>query len=147
MSSEQHEIVVEIKSIITGKTKVYKFVPLKRKEAAEVFHNTLLAILSVIGSTSQETGSSSLQTIMQALKGIDFVTFWSLAEKLLRFVIIDNEEIVDINETDYFRDNPEELYQAVFHAVLKNYPGVFGKIQGVIGDSNPLKDLTDLVKK
>lgn len=146
MQPEKHEIVVDIKSFITGETKVYKFVPLKRKEAAEVFHNTLLAILSVVGNSTTEKESSGLQSIMAALKGIDFETFWSLAEKLLAFVIIDNEEIKDINETDYFNENPEELYLAVFHAILSNYPSVFGKLQGILKDSIPLKEMNDLLK-
>jgi hypothetical protein len=147
MQPEQHEVTVDIKSFISGKTKKYKFVPLKRKEAAEVFHTVLLSVISIIGSSASKDGKDSVQTVMVALRGIDFVTFWLLAEKLLKFVIIDNEEIADINETDYFTDNPEELYLAVFHAVLINYPKVFGKLQGIIRDSIPLKEINDLLNK
>ena len=135
MQPEQHEIVVDIKSFITGETRVYKFVPLKRKQAAKVFHNTLFAILSTLSGVS-----SNKDSLSSALNNLDFDTFWSLAEDLLQFVIIDNEEI-DINDTDYFEDKPEELYLAVYHAVIKNWPGVFGKIQEVMKDSNFLKKL------
>jgi hypothetical protein len=126
--TKPNDIVVQAQTL-TGK-KEYRFVPLKRKDAACVFHNTLLTLVSALADVSgQVSAEDRTAAFLRALKTLDFDTLWALAEKLLRFSILDNEEIKDINETEYFDEKPEELYLAVFHAIVENYPGFFGKIR------------------
>jgi len=131
--SRQRDIKVTIKTLDGEKN--YNFIALKRKDAAEVFHSTLITIVSAIAEISKaKNDSDRTAAIFRAVKLLDFDTFWSLAEKLLKFVVIDDVEIKDINETDYFEENPEELYLAVFHAILENYPKVFIKLREKLKD-------------
>jgi hypothetical protein len=108
--------------------KEYNFVALTRREAMEVFHGALTAVLSIVS----ELGSGDFG----ALKKLDFDTIWSLAEKLLQFAILDGVEIEDLNETEYFDDHPDELYLAVFHAVRLNWPDIFEKVKNVLSGSD-----------
>jgi hypothetical protein len=108
--------------------KEYIFVALTRREAMEVFHGTLTTVLSVL----PELGSGDFG----ALKKLDFDTIWSLAEKLLRFAILDGVEIEDLNETEYFDDHPDELYLAMAQAVRMNWPDIFEKAKNALSGSD-----------
>lgn len=112
--------------------KEYIFCALVRKDAARVFHNTLTTLISAVADVAVSKGESQTDAVFKAIKTLDFDTVWDLAEVLLRFAILDGEEIQDLNETDYFTDRPEELYLAVFHAVMLNYPKVFLKLGEVV---------------
>jgi hypothetical protein len=97
-----------------------------------VFHNTLTTLVSAVADVAVNKGESQTDAVFKAVQTLDFDTVWDLAEVLLRFAILDGEEIQDLNETDYFTDRPEELYLAVFHAVMLNYPKVFLKLREVV---------------
>ena len=133
------DLKVKIKNF-SGEEKEFNFVALTRKNAMNVFHDSISAILSAIAEINEDSKDVS---VFKALKAIDFDMFWSLAEKLLKHVIINGQEITDINETDYFDDNPEEMYLAVYHAIRLNYPKVFSKVQRALKGSIPL----DLMEK
>ena len=136
------DLKVKIKNF-SDEEKEYNFVALTRKEAMNVFHDSISAILSVIAEIND---TSNEMSIFKALKAVDFDTFWGLAEKLLKCVLINDAEIRDINQTDYFDENPEEMYLAVYHAIRLNYPNVFSKVQRVLSGFIPL-DLLEKTEK
>lgn len=134
------DLVARIKGL-DGVEKEYRFVPLTRRDAVQVFHESLQVILRAISGASGalQVDKTSLRksTIepLKALEGlsrVDFETVWALAEKLLAWVVIDGETFEDINQTDYFGDNPDEIYLAVYHAVSLNYPKVFSGLPGLL---------------
>jgi len=112
---------------LKGEVKKVDLVPLKRKEAAEIFHNTLAAILVSISSDSKNP-------LPDILKTLDFNKLWDMGTKILRFAFINNEEIKSLDETDYFERNPEEFYIILFHGIKANFPDFFS-------------NMTDLLKK
>ena len=130
---QRHQRTIKVKTLEGEKE--YNFVLLKRKEAAEVFHNTLLVVAGAF-SELVKADKSKPEDLLIAMKTFDFDTLWSLAEKLLRGVMIDGSEIGDLEETSYFEEQPEELYIAVWHGIQVNYPKVFSKIrERLIGSS------------
>ena len=135
----------EIKIVITcldGTKKNYNMMPLKRKEAVQVFHRVLQNVLGVLAQAGQSDGAT-MTDLFSALKTIEFEDFWWMAEKILKFVVVDNQEIRDINDTDYFVDNIDELYLAVFHGILENYPKVFFQFKGLLNGLQLRKVMTD----
>jgi hypothetical protein len=130
MLKKAADATVEIKTL--EGTKKYAFQLLTRRDAAEVFHNSIQTILKAIAGVdlgAMQKGDVSVDSLVKGLSSVDFDTVWGLGEKLLRFVQIDGEEIADINESDYFGENPEELYLAIVYAVKVNYPKVFSKLR------------------
>lgn len=135
MSDPRTSIQFTIKNL-EGKEKKYFLQPLRRKDAAFVAHTFLRSLLKGLSGVTAKGGGQA--ALLQALSDIDFDLLWGMAEVLLRYSTIkqgkDNPiiEIEDLNETDYFERNPEELYMAVFNGVKENYPEVFTKVRGVL---------------
>jgi hypothetical protein len=123
--------------------KEYVFCALVRKDAARVFHNTLSAVVSAVAGISASSDEDKADAVFKAINTLDFDTLWGLAEVLLKFAILDGESIEDLNDTDYFNERPEELYLAVFHAVLLNWPSVLLKVREALSGSG----LPDQLKK
>lgn len=139
MSDPRTSIQFTIKNL-EGKEKKYFLQPLRRKDAAFVAHNFLRALLKGLSGINQRKMKGDGQAaLLQALSDIDFDLLWGLAEVMLRYSTIkqgkDNPiiEIEDLNETDYFDENPEELYLAVFNGIKENFPKVFTKVRGLLG--------------
>lgn len=115
------------------------FIPLKRKEAAEIFHKSISTAIGIVQEgflgvdfkSELEIGMA----IAKGLKAIDFELFWSIAERVLKFAIINGKEITDLNTTEYFEKHPEELYLATFHAIKENFPGVFFQLAAGLSGS------------
>jgi hypothetical protein len=134
-------IVVKMKTL-TGE-KDLQLVPLKRKDAAEVFHTTLITLVSTVAEISK-TRSDDDRTfaLFKAVEQVEFSKIWGLADKLLANAIIDGVEIKSMDETDYFEQNPLDLYVAVTYAIIENWPDFFGKLRQGISDL----DLSEKVK-
>ena len=127
----RHNIQFTIKNI-SGDEKVYNLLPLKRKEAAWVAHTFLRTLLRSLSDIINKGGQEAL---FDALASIDFSTIWRLGGILLKNAEIRCPDrivrIDDLEECEYFEDNPEELYLAIFHGVKENYPNFFSK--GLLG--------------
>lgn len=119
--------------------KIYKFTPLKARRGQEVFHKTVRVLLGTIGGAIGPDGGT--EKLFGAIADIDFGTIHELARELLtgceikpdpnnlsKFVIID-----DIDSTDYFDDNNEELYIAIYHALRVSYPKSFSRLEKGFG--------------
>ena len=140
---QSSDLKVTIKGF-DGEEKEYVFNKLRGKQAINVFHDSSLLIVPLLlsGLDMQQ----DLSVLAYKLQAISFDEIWSLAEKLLAFVIIDGNEIEDINNSNYFGDNPDELYLAVFHSVKLNFPKIFNnldRIKGLLnlsGDSDEPSD-------
>lgn len=129
-------LIIKFKTL-AGVEMQYQLTPLLRREAAEVFHNTVQVLLGAVASLSEDAESSV--SLLTAIKSLDFKTFWSLAEKLFRNCVVMGPpgigyvEIRDLNTTDYFADKPDELYVATYHAVQANWPDFFGRVAKALG--------------
>lgn len=135
---------VKVKTLEGEKT--YAFQLLTRRAAVEVFHKSIQTILQTIAGIdlgAVQRGDISVDGLARGLAAIEFEIVWALGEKLLAFVQINGEEIQDINQSDYFGENPEELYIAIVHGIKVNYPKVFSKLRGALEGFG----LADLVKK
>jgi len=118
------EATVTFKSFF-GDDVTYNIVLLKRKKAAMVFHNSVQALLGSFGNIDKMEGAS----FMKAVDGLDFEKCWSLGGTLLDQCMVNGEEI---DFEDYFGERPVELYQAMGHALLLNYPDVFTRARAVM---------------
>lgn len=138
--------------------KQYEFVSLKRREAMEVAHTSLVSVVTALGGVAgllfrdtkdedSDTRGQVLSGVAEGLSSLKFETVWKLAESILRGVTIDEDTLIeDINETDYFADNLDEFYSALVAGVEGNYPKVFLKLRGAMGDfdlPNKLKNLRE----
>jgi hypothetical protein len=138
---------VKIKPVFgDGKEVTYHLVPLKHKEAKDVFHDVLFSVFGVLAEVgNQEMDGFALGKIMRALKKeLDKDTFFALAERLLRGAVRDDVEIRDIVKDEYYDENPLELYQIVLFAIMENWPNYFGLIRQVLSGfdlSEKMKDL------
>lgn len=107
--------------------------PLARKEGFAVLHTVLSTIA---GSVDQEVlrGMSGggvdpgaiVAFVSNAIRAIDFDTFWGVASKLLRYATIDLKECKDLDSFDGFNGAFADLYPLVFAALKANYPDFFG---------------------
>jgi len=130
------DIEVDVKTL--EGIKKYSFIALRRKEAARVFHGVLEVVVVAIAKAA-ESGNEAERTgaILDAIKTLDFDTFYDLARTLLRFVVIDGEEIADIEKSDYFTERPEELYIATVYAILENWPKLFSRVRERLAGFDP----------
>jgi hypothetical protein len=124
--------------------KEYNFVLLKRKDAARVFHNTLLAIAGAFSELIKSGEDTKPEDMLKAIKTLEFDTVWDLGETLLAGVVIDRQEI-DLE--DYYGENPSELYLAIWYAIQANYPKVFTKLRERLTGSSFAESMTDLIRK
>jgi hypothetical protein len=125
---------------LNGKKK-YEFTSLKRREAMEVAHTTLITVLGAVGNVAglmfresgdedEETRNAAVEGILAGLSNLKFETVWTLAESILRDVVIEDDLIIsDINESDYFVENLDEFYSALVMGIEGNYPSVFLKVR------------------
>jgi hypothetical protein len=116
-------IEIEYETLSGGK-KTASLIPLKRKESAEVFHNTLLKMLNSGGE------------IEGIIKGLDFESLWNLASKVLRGAVIDrHHEIRNLEDTDYFENHPDELMLLTLQGITANWPNFFRPSENISADS------------
>lgn len=141
MSAADLQLVADIKTL--DGTKKFCFVPLRRREAAKVFHNSVKLIVEALANigTSINNETVNPEGLSRALKVLDFDLLWDLAEKICKLMIVDGNDVADIE--DYFGENPEELYLVLFHGIRLNYPKQCGQIMKRLGDSG----LAGLVEK
>jgi len=130
---KRHQSTVKVKTL--DGEKEYNFVLLKRREAAEVFHNTLLVLAGAL-SEVVKSGDNTDFDLGKALQALDFSVLWDLATKLLSGAMVDGNELGELEESSYFEEQPEELYIAVWHAIQANYPRVFSKIRERLSGSS-----------
>lgn len=135
-------LTVQAKTL-SGEVRSYQFCKLRHREAAEVLHNTLQAVIVSLAemfsamSPGEFGGLSNLKLIpidkvLSVAKQLDFGTVWGLASVLLRNAVLDNQTIgPDIDKTDYFTGRHDELYIALYHAVKENYPELFLALPGL----------------
>jgi hypothetical protein len=133
MKRDQHNLKFQIKNL-SGEQVTYNLLPLKRKTAAYVSHRFLQTLLRGFAKAAQ----GGQEALLEALSDIDFDTLWDLASTILKDAEIHHmngvEKISDLDESEYFEENPEELYLAVAHGVRENYPKFFSRIKGLLGD-------------
>jgi len=143
--NEAKQALKNLEKTVTIKTldgeKEYSFVLLKRKDAARIFHNTLLAIAGAFSELVKSGDAPESSDLLKALQTLDFSTVWDLGETLLANVIIDKEEI-DFEE--YFGENPSELYIAIWNAIQINYPKVFTILREKLTGSAIAEKMKDL---
>ncbi len=122
--------------------KLYTFRLLRKKDAARIYHRTVSVLLSAI---AQAVGDGGPAAKIEAIKAIDFDTFWDLASTLLKDCFIrpnsDNPDhiitIDSLDDAEYFDDEREELYIATYYALKANYPKSWGRIEKAMGDFGP----------
>lgn len=124
--------------------KEYNFVLLKRKDAARIFHNTLLVIAGAFAELVKAEEKPDTKDILKALQTVDFDTVWDLGETLLNGVMINKHEI---DFEDYFGENPSELYIAIWNAIQINYPKVFTMLREKLSGSVIVETMKDLTQK
>lgn len=108
----------------SGVTKKASLIPLRRKEAAEVFHNTLMKMLNSGGE------------IENIIKGLEFESMWNLASKVLRGAVIDrHNEIRELEDTDYFEKYPDELMLLTLQGITANWPNFFRPKENISTDT------------
>jgi hypothetical protein len=151
MARDPHNIKFVITDLAKDR-KQYDLVPLTRKDAAYVMHSSLRTVLKGLAEASgKSTSGFDTSALLKALSEIEFETLWSIARVILRGAQIKNVVkgqgeitlIDDLDDTDYFTENPDELYLAVYHGVIENYPKVFSKVRDLFGDLvNKISDRT-----
>lgn len=97
---------------------------------------------------------TAASAIGKAVNALDFDTVWGVADVLfaggsvtsessapihdkkcsLDFAALDGPRHMGVVAEDYFRDHPDEFYQATVRAVGVNWPGVFTLAQAKLGD-------------
>ena len=108
---------------LSGQEKEYILPVLLRKDAADIFQNTCLSLFSIVRITLHEHGSPAAAT---EVSKISFDDFWLLARRLLSDKMIVNKICIgDIDNSNYFEENPDELYIAIFNSIRLNYPNIF----------------------
>lgn len=123
--------------------KVYKFKLLRRKQAARIYHNTIKALLGALASVAGKDGKKSAESIARAIDGLEFDLVWELAEALLKGAVIQPDpdnlnnvvSITNLSESDYYDEEREELYIALYHALEANYPKSFALARGRLQDT------------
>ncbi len=122
--------------------KLYTFRLLRKRDAARIYHQTVSVLISTI---AQAVGDGGPAAKIEAVKAIDFDTFWGLASALLKGCAIrpnpDNPDhivsIGDLDDTEYFDDEREELYIAVYYALRANFPKSWGRIEKAAAGFGP----------
>jgi len=141
MSRDPHSIQFTITDL-DKERKQYDLIPLRRKDAAFVMHSFLRTILKGLSEAVKKDQSMNMASILGALSEVEFDTLWAIAEYIFQGAEIKNvikgkgeiTRIDNLNDTDYFTENPDELYLAVYYGVLENYPKVFSKVRDRLTD-------------
>lgn len=111
-----------------GKRHTFSLTPLKKKTAANIFHNILLSVLdtitAVIGGDDVKE-EEILAGLAKGLKSLDFDSFWFIAERLFQFAVVDDVDTKKLEDADWWVDNNVLLYKATLKAIKENYPNVF----------------------
>ena len=130
-----------------GEKKQYFLQPLKRKTAAHVAHTFLQTLFRGLSKAGRAEDEDKQSAVLDAIASIEFETLWGLASELLRNSTIQQGvgkpiiQIDTLENTDYFEDNPDELYQAVFFGVKENFPKVFSRVRASLrGFGQPRSD-------
>jgi hypothetical protein len=133
MKRDQHNLKFTLTNF-EGEEVTYNLLPLKRKNAAYVSHRFLQTLLKGFAKAAK----GGQEALLEALSAIEFDVLWDLASILLKGAEIHGAggiaRIDNLDESEYFEDRPEELYLAVFNGVKENYPGVFSRVRGLLGD-------------
>lgn len=123
--------------------KLYKFRLLKRREAAKIYHTSVQTVVKLIAGA---VGADTVEAKLLAIDSLDFDTIWNLASVLLKdCVVIPNMENMqymiplgsNLDDCDYFNDNNEELYIAIYHALRVNFPKSFSRLEKRLRDTIP----------
>lgn len=105
--------------------------PLKRKDGVEVLHLILGALggsltTDTIAELSKGNTAAIFALVGKLIQGIAFEDFWKIADKLLRFAVIDSKQCDSLDNYDGFNGHFADLYALVFEALKVNYPDFFG---------------------
>jgi len=111
--------------------------PLRRKEAMRIFHEVLLVVLTAIDT---DKGLD----LSKAIRELSFSKIEMLADSMLKFAMIDGQEIKSFDDTDFFEKYPEELYLVLVYAIKENFPDFFTRIKKVMGKGLP--DMSQILK-
>ncbi len=123
---------------LDGVEKHYIFEKLKGKEALRVFHNTTLLLVPILAglkgiqSKDEMSVSALIDGLSEAVLTLEFDSVWALAEKLFFCVMV---EEVEINIEEYYADQPDELYIALFHAIKLNFPKIVDNLTSMFSGS------------
>jgi len=114
---------------LEGDTVEFSLVPLKQWVAAEVFHNVVLVVINALGGAFKEKDEDQkvTQFIQTASTVLTFEKVQFLLQKMMAGALVDGDE-VDVDDLDIFEDNPQWIYQVLFHGVKGNWPNVFLKL-------------------
>ena len=120
-----------------GEKKSYAVFAMNTADNLHVLHEVLRPVIKLlIGlGKSKDDEAKQLDGLASALDFFDYPTIKLLATKLLTPFVVDDEEYGGPYQCDYFRDNPDELYIAIYHALVANYPKVFLKLRGLVAAS------------
>jgi hypothetical protein len=144
---KKHHIEVTIKPLFgEGAERTYHLVPLKHREAKEVFYDVLFSLIGVLGEIGgQDTKDMNVGKMVTALKKeISTAELLSLANRLLHGAVVNNEPVGDVDENEYFDANPLELLQITLHAIMENWPNYFGKLRQALNGFNLPEKMKDL---
>lgn len=105
--------------------------PLKRRDGVEVLHLVLSAVgasldADTLGAVAKGDNSALIAIVGRLIKSVSFDDMWKIANKLLRFSVIDLKECNDLDQFDGFNGHFADVYSLVFEALKVNYPDFFG---------------------
>ena len=117
--------------------KIYNFQPLKTRDSLRLYFKTVQTLSATVAEAIGSADGVNMGNIAKAIRQIDYDTVMELAKPLLKGCNIKPDTsnlqhiiaVDDVEECDYFAENPEELYLAVYHALRINYPKSFGRLQ------------------
>lgn len=111
-----------------GERHTFSLTPLKKKTAANIFHNILLTILDTVAAAlggDDVKDEDIMSGITAGLKGLDFDSFWFIAERLFSFAVVDGTDTKRLEDAEWWVDDNVLLYKATLKAIKENYPNVF----------------------
>jgi len=130
----KNDIVFELKSV-TGDMIEYSLTPLTQKDAANVFHNVLVdAFGAISNAVNGVDDGDKIKSVIESIKNnISFDDLWFLLSKLLKHAVVDDNEVVDLDNSKIFDIDPHHMYLVLYHGIKGNWPGVFFVLQDKMG--------------
>lgn len=114
----------------------------KLSEVASMQSSELMSILEN-NSLGMETLFSE---VLSLVRDLDFETFIRIAEPILTDVHVDGIHVPALEDSEYFCENPEDIYVVTILGVMANFPKTFS-MEGLLGKVKSRLDLQETNEK